>query len=202
MQGTWVDVQGTCRYDSGMADTNLTLRISDELKQLLAETAKAQYQTQSDFVLLAIEQRLSGACPTCGRDANAIMTQAPGLSEPFEEWLRELVPAETSDSGPVTIATFEPGGPRVYHGSFVGSDVKASLLYLRPEEKGKPHLFDRLPIARAQIVMWAHHKDAALLRTRLRNSGHFDVTASLFASAPHLAGLEPAPAPRGKRGAR
>ena len=72
----------------------------------------------------------------------------------------------------------------MYFGSFVGSDVFPSHVFVRPEEKGRPFLFDRIPVPRAAITMWGHHKGAELLRTRLRSSGHFDVTASLFAAAP------------------
>lgn len=84
----------------------------------------------------------------------------------------------------------------VYAGTFLGGDVFPSLLYLRPEERGKPYLFDRVPIARAFVTMWAHHKGAEILRARLRNAGSFDVTAALFASAPMV------PSERGGRSRR
>jgi len=108
------------------------------------------------------------------------------MADVFAAWIRELVPMPTSESGPVTIATQEPTGARVYSGTFMGRDVPSSVLYLTPEEKGKAFLFDGVPIARAFVTMWAHHQGAETLRARLRNSGHFDVTASLFASAPPL----------------
>jgi hypothetical protein len=167
-----------------MADANLTFRMPEALKARLMDACERGHQTQSDFILAAITQRMDGACTACGRDGGALVTQPPGMTAAFDAWIRELVPATTSESGPVTIATQEPNGPRVYSGTFLGDGVFPSFLYLRPEEKGKPYLFDRVPIARAYVTMWAHYQAAELLRTRLRNGGYFDVTASLFNSAP------------------
>lgn len=169
-----------------MAESNLTLRMPEALKERLLAAALRGHQTQSDFVIAAITQRIDGACATCGRDSGALVVQSPGMTEVFAAWIRELVPMPTSESGPVTIATQEPTGARVYAGTFIGRDVLSSVLYLRPEEKGKAFLFDRVPVARAFVTMWAHHQGAETLRTRLRNTGHFDVTASLYASAPRL----------------
>jgi hypothetical protein len=167
-----------------MADSNLTFRMPEALKARLVTACERAHQTQSDFILAALTQRMDGACSACGRDAGALVTQPPGMTDAFADWLRELVPAKTSESGPVTIATQEPNGPRVYSGTFTGDGVFPSFLYLRPEEKGKPYLFDRVPVARAYVTMWAHYQAADLLRTRLRNGGYFDVTAALFNSAP------------------
>ncbi len=167
-----------------MSDSNLTFRMPEALKARLVDACERGHQTQSDFILAAITQRMDGACSTCGRDAGALVTQAPGMTEAFAAWIRAVVPTKTSESGPVTIATQEPNGPRVYVGTFTGGDVFPSFLYLRPEERGKPYLFDRVPIARAYVTMWAHYQAADLLRTRLRNGGYFDVTTALFSSAP------------------
>lgn len=166
-----------------MTETNLTLRISRQLKDALATAAAQTRQTQTEYILHALAQRLDGACPTCGRDQTSAPMLPPGMSAAFERWIDELVPMKSSDSGPVTIATNEPSGARVYFGTFLGSDVYPSHVFLLPEEKGKPHFFDRIPVPRAAITMWGHHKGAELLRTRLRHSGHFDVTLSLFAGA-------------------
>lgn len=158
----------------------------EALKERLVAACEKSHQTQSDFVLSAITRRMDGACSACGRDAAGVVTQPAGMTEAFAEWARQLVPVSTSESGPVTIATQEPTGARVHAGTFLGSDVFPSFLYLRPEEKGKPYLFDRVPIARACVTMWAHHRGAETLRARLRNAGSFDVTAALFASAPMM----------------
>jgi hypothetical protein len=179
-----------------MADSNLTFRMPEELKTRLVTACERAHQTQSDFILAALSQRLDGACSACGRDAGALVTQPPGMTDAFAAWIRELVPTGASESGPVAIATQEPNGPRVYFGSFKGDGVFPSFLYLRPEERGKPYLFDRIPIARAYVTMWGHYQPADLLRTRLRNGGYFDVTAALFNSAPVAPSAERPPRTR------
>lgn len=184
-----------------MADSNLTIRIPEALKARLLTACERSFQTQSDFIQAAISQRIDGQCQACGRDGGAVVMQPAGMTDAFERWARELTPTATSDSGPVTIATQEAGGAQLYHGSFLGSGLHPSFLYLRPEQPGKPYLFDRIPIARVHITMWAHHEGADTLRTRLRARAHFDVTAALFSSLP-----DPLPAPtrrdalRGRRG--
>src|SRR5688572_7372664 len=163
-----------------MSDSNLTIRVPEALKSRLLTACERSFQTQSDFIQAAISQRIAGQCPACGRDGGAVLMQPAGMTEAFERWARALTPTETSDSGPVTIATQEAAGAQLYFGSFLGGGLHPSFLYLRPEQPGKPYLFDRIPIARVHITMWAHHAAADLLRARLRGRAHFDVTAALF----------------------
>lgn len=167
-----------------MAETNLTLRIPDELKASLVAASNRAYQTQSDFVLAAITHRINGACSACGRDGGAVLTQSPGMSERFEQWLRAMAPAG-EQSPPVLIATQEPSGARVYTGRFTDAGIHDSYISLRPEEPGVTPTTspDFIPIPRAYVVMWAASAPAEVLRTRLRNWGYVDVTATLIPTA-------------------
>jgi hypothetical protein len=165
-----------------MADTNLTLRMSDELRARLEAASHQSFQTLSDFVIDSVTRRISGACRTCGRDAAGIAMQSPGMSESFATWLKSQSPS----SHPVSIATHEPSGPRVYTGRFMAAGVHDSYLSLRPEEPDHPlrNPPDYVPIPRAYIVMWESNEPAEALRARLRNWGYQDVTAMILAPAP------------------
>lgn len=168
-----------------MADSNFTLRMSDGLRARLDVASKQAFQTLSDFVIQAVTNRLNGACPACGRDAGGVLVQSPGMGDAFETWLR----AQAKDYGsshPVSIATQEPSGPRVYTGRFSAEGIHDSYVSLRPEEPG--HTLrnppDFIPIPRAYVVMWESNAAAEALRARLRNWGYQDVTAMLLAPPP------------------
>lgn len=165
-----------------MGESNLTLRIPDELKLLLLEHAQRAFQTQSDYILAAITQRISGACPACGRDAARLTVQTPGMSDAFEHWLRQQVATPHRESSSVSIATQEPTGPRIYTGTFTDEGIHASYVSLRPEEPGHAsrHPVDYVPIPRAYVVMWEANQAGAVLRARLRTWGYQDVTAILL----------------------
>jgi len=165
-----------------MADSNLTLRMSDELRARLEGASHQAHQTLSDFVIDAVTRRIDGACPNCGRDAGGTVIQSPGMSESFAAWLRSQSPS----SHPVSIATHEPAGPRVYTGRFMADGIHDSYLSLRPEEPGQPlrNPPDYVPIPRAYIIMWESNAPAEALRSRLWNLGYQDVTAMILAPAP------------------
>jgi hypothetical protein len=165
-----------------MADSNLTLRMSEELRARLEAARHQSHQTLSDFVIDAVTRRIDGACHSCGRDAGGTLIQSPGMSDSFAAWLRSQSPS----SQLVSIATHEPAGPRVYTGRFTDDGIHDSYLSLRPEERGRQlgNPSDFIPIPRMYITMWESNASAEALRARLRNWGYQDITAMIRAPAP------------------
>ena len=169
-----------------MGESNLTLRIPDELKALLVEHSHRSFQTQSDYVLAAISRRISGACLACGRDSGALTIQSPGMSDSFETWLRQQAPTPHRESPPVSIVTQEPAGPRIYTGTFTAEGIHASYVNLHPKEPGHAtrNPVDCMTIPRAYVVMWEANQAGAALRARLSIWGYQDMTTLLTPQIP------------------
>jgi hypothetical protein len=126
-----------------------SVRLTVELKERLKAAAEKANQSIADYIATAVEQRLLGTCPTCGRSA-ADTGAAPYWDQRLSEWCAAL----PVNGVPVVIGTDEGAvGRRVYLGKLRRDGLRESSLMLR-DVQGRSRAHEAMVIPRSAVRVW------------------------------------------------
>lgn len=182
-----------------MAETTLTIRIDEALKEDLNKAAAAEDRSTTELVTRLVKMHIAKQCRTCGRSDHPAVAPA-GLTPAFENFIESRKAKQNYTR--VTITVLEGASSVTYWGRIDHLITTTGMIVLCLQLAQHPMQEFPVAIPRGIITGWEEDHDARFHLTYV-GQGYIDGNARLVQSilmAQRGFPFDGGPAPRGRKG--